>query len=267
MRKILAMIIVCLIIASCSKYQKILNSADIAMRYDAAIDYYEAEEYGKALRLFEDLKASFRGTDKDELVSYYIAQCTYQTKDYVLGNYYFNKFSENFPNSKNAEEALFMAAYCNYLESPRYSLDQTTTHEAMKEFAVFIDKYPNSKRIARCNELLDNLRRKLEKKAYENANLYYKRGPHAIGGGAYKASIVSFENVLQDFPDTERKEEILFKILKARYELASNSITALQQERFKLVVADYNNLKKEFPTSELLKEAETIYQKSLKKLN
>jgi outer membrane protein assembly factor BamD len=235
------------------------------LKYNSGIDFYEREDYGKALRLFESLKASFRGTNKDELVSYYIAKCTFYEKDYQLGSYYFSKFAKDFPNSKHNEEALFMTAYCEYLESPKFSLDQTTTLEAIKKLQIFIDQYPNSTRIARCNELLDSLRDKLEKKAYENALLYYKIGSNSFG--AFQASIVSFQNVLVDYPDTERKEDILFKILKARYEIANKSIEKKKKERFKLVVSDYNNLKKEFPTSDLLKDAENIYQKSLKQIN
>ena len=212
MRKIFALILLCVIVASCSKYQKILNSSDIMQKYNAGIDFYEREDYGKALRLFEDLKASFRGTDKDELVSYYIAQCTFNEKDYQLGSYYFYKFSKDFPNSKYNEEALFMTAYCEYLESPKYSLDQTTSLEAIKKFQIFIDQYPNSTRIARCNELLDSLRDKLEKKAYENAMLYYKIGSNSFG--AFQASIVTLKMYWQIILTQKEKKIFCLRYLK-----------------------------------------------------
>lgn len=257
---ILLVIVIVLMSASCSKFQKILNdNSDAGTKYTAAVEYYEKGDYYKALRLFEDLRSRFRGTPKDEQLNYYIAHCYYQEKDYVLGSHYFNKFAKDFPKSVNAEEAKYMSAYCYYKDSPRTSLDQNTTMEAIKEFQVFIDMYPNSNRIAECNELLDILRGKLERKDFDNAYLFYKIGD-------YQASVIALENVLDEYPETNKKEEILYTILKARYTYASKSIQYKQKERFELTKTAYENFVKEFPESEYLKEAKSIYQKSLSHL-
>jgi len=257
---ILLVIVIVLMSASCSKFQKILNdNSDAGTKYTAAVEYYEKGDYYKALRLFEDLRSRFRGTPKDEQLNYYIAHCYYQEKDYVLGSHYFNKFAKDFPKSVNAEEAKYMSAFCYYKDSPRTSLDQNTTMEAIKEFQVFIDMYPNSNRIAECNELLDILRGKLERKDFDNAYLFYKIGD-------YQASVIALENVLDEYPETNKKEEILYTILKARYTYASKSIEYKQKERFELTKEAYEKLVKEFPESQYLKEAKSIYQKSLSHL-
>jgi len=257
---ILLVIVIVLMSASCSKFQKILNdNSDAGTKYAAAVEYYEKGDYYKALRLFEDLRSRFRGTPKDEQLNYYIAHCYYQEKDYVLGSHYFNKFAKDFPKSVNAEEAKYMSAFCYYKDSPRTSLDQNTTMEAIKEFQVFIDMYPNSNRIAECNELLDILRGKLERKDFDNAYLFYKIGD-------YQASVIALENVLDEYPETNKKEEILYTILKARYTYASKSIEYKQKERFELTKEAYEKLVKEFPESQYLKEAKSIYQKSLSHL-
>ena len=257
---ILLVIVIVVTLASCSKFQKVLNdNSDAGSKFNAAVEYYEQGEYFRALRLFEDLRSRFRGTPKDEQLNYYIAHCYYQERDYVLGSHYFNKFAKDFPKSKDAEEAKFMSAYCYYMDSPRGSLDQNTTMEAIKEFQVFIDMYPSSEKISECNVLLDNLREKLEGKAYENAYLFYKIGD-------YQASVIALENVLEDYPETEKKEFILYTILKARYTFASKSIETKQKERFTLAKTAYEKLIKEFPESEYLKDANNIYKKSLSHL-
>lgn len=257
---ILLVIVVITMLASCSKFQKVLNNtSDADGKFNFAVEYYEQGKYFKALRLFEDLKSRFRGTPKDEQLNYYIAHCYYQERDYVLGSHYFNKFAKDFPKSVNAEEAKYMSAYCYYMDSPRTSLDQNTTMEAIKEFQVFIDMYPNSKRIAECNTLLDELRAKLEGKDYNNAFLFYKIGD-------YQASVIALENVLEDYPETAKKETILYTILKARYAYANKSIEEKQKERYELTKTAYENLVKEFPQSEFLKDANNIYQKSLTQL-
>ncbi len=257
---ILGLMTALIVLSSCSTFQKTFNSTDNDKKYQAALDYYAQGDYYKSLRLLEDIKSVYKATDKENQVLYHLAQCYYHQKDYVLGSYYFNRFWKDFPEDEKAEEALFLSAYCYYLDSPRYSLDQTTTIDAMKEFQTFLNAYPNSTRVEECNGLLDDLRSKLEKKAYETSNLYYKIGD-------FQAAVISFENMLDHFPDTQYREEVLFLILKARYIFASKSIENKKKERYTATIKSYNNLLKYFPETSYLKEANLIQENSLKYLN
>lgn len=247
-------------LSSCSKFQKVLNDTDNEKKYQAGLEFYEQGDYYKALRLLEDVKSVYKATAKEEKLMFYLAQSYYKQKDYVLGSYYFNRFWKDFPDSEYAEEALFLSAYCYYLDSPKFSLDQATTIEAMKELQVFINAFPQSTRIAECNTLLDNLRAKLEKKAYETATLYYKIGD-------FQAAVISYESMLERFPDTDYREEVLFMILKAKFIYASKSIEDKQKERFGVALKSYDNLIKYFPNTQYLEEANNIQKNSLKYLN
>ncbi len=124
---------------SCSKYQKLLKGADNEAKYEAAIDYYEKDDYYRALQLFDPLIAVYRGTKKAETLYYYYAYCYYKQQDYILASYYFKRFVKNSPNSDKAEECVYLSAYCTYLDSPKYNLDQTNTYEAIKDLQLFIN--------------------------------------------------------------------------------------------------------------------------------
>jgi len=52
---------------------------------------------------------------------------------------------------------LYMNAYCYYLNSPHYKLDQTYTENALAELQNFIDQYPESHKLDTCNLLMDKL--------------------------------------------------------------------------------------------------------------
>jgi len=247
-----------LLLASCSDYNRLLKSSDYNKKYDAAVKYYEQKEYTKALALFEELVSVYRGTNKAEKIMYYYAYATYSTGDYLLAGYHFNNFEKTFPASDKTEECAFMYAYCYFLESPRYSLDQTDTKNAIKELQFFINKYPNSERIKQCNELVDKLRAKLELKYYEISKQYYFLDD-------YKAAIVSFENVLKDFPDSKYREEMMYLIVKANYLYAVKSIQNKKEERFKSTVDSYNKFASYFSQeSKYSREAE-VYSLSAKK--
>jgi outer membrane protein assembly factor BamD len=245
------------VFTSCGQYHKIVKSKDNDLKYKSAIEYYEIGKFYRAINLFEDLKAVYKGTAKDEEIHYMIADAYYKQNDYMLASYYYDEYIKNFPQSERIEELKFMSAYCYYLDSPKYSLDQANTVLAMRKLQLFINQYPGSSRMEECNNLIDDLRLKLEKKAYETANLYFKISD-------YQAAVVALETVLHDFPETKFREEIMFSILKANYIFASNSIAERQTERFAAVLKAYDNLIIQFPETSHLKEAGNIYQDSLK---
>ena len=61
-------VLIAVISASCSKYQKLLKSSDMELKYVAAMAYYEDEKYERAMALFEELIPLFRGTDRKSVV-------------------------------------------------------------------------------------------------------------------------------------------------------------------------------------------------------
>ncbi len=241
------------------KFNRLLKSGDMEAKYAAAIKYFEKEDYTKALTLFEELMSVYKGTSKAEEISYYFAYCNYNLNDYIIAGYQFRNFVKNFPNSKHVEECAYMNAYCFYLNSPTYSLDQVDTRLAIKEFQRFTNQYPKSERIPKCNEILDIMRGKLERKSFENAMLYYDMGD-------YRASIVSFTNHLKDFPDSKHVEQFSYLIIRANYLQALNSIESKKQERFKATVDAYIKFVDLYPKSDYLKEAEMVYTSALKNL-
>jgi outer membrane protein assembly factor BamD len=164
-------IAVFLCVSGCGKQRKLLKSSDNDLKYESAILYFNKKDYYRALQLFDQLGAIYRGTARGERILYYQAYCYYEQSDYMLAGVYFQRFAKSYPNSKDAEECFFMSAFCKYRLSPRYSLDQTNTYEALSEFQAFLNKYPNTSRKNECNKYIDLLRAKLSKKDFEIARL------------------------------------------------------------------------------------------------
>lgn len=252
-------LIVSLFLVSCDGYQRLLKSNDYEYKYKRAVTYYEQNYFDKALPLFEELVTIYRGTSKGEDVYYYFAYCNYEVGDNLLASYHFKNLQKTYPTGKYAEEAGFLAAYCFYIDSPRFSLDQSNSISAINEFQMFVTLYPQSKYLPECNSYLDKLREKLEKKAYENAKLYYNIGE-------YKASVFAFKNMLKDFPDNKYREEINYLIIKASYLLATNSIDEKKTERYSATSEYYIKFADGFPNSKYLKSAESMYESAQKYL-
>jgi outer membrane protein assembly factor BamD len=218
------------------------------------MEYYDKGDYYRALQVFDQLIPVYRGTAQSEELFFRYAHAYYKERDYVLASYYFSRFAITFPRSENAEEAAFLAAFCKYLESPRSSLDQTVTREAISGFQEFINRYPYGERAKEATELIDGLRLKLQEKDFNIANLYLKIED-------YQAAIVSFNNVLKDYPDTDLKEDILYKIILAANNYAEQSIQDKKRERYEIAEENYYNFIALFPESKYKPEVAKIYQR------
>lgn len=234
------------------QFNRILKSSDYELKFTKAIEYYNKGNYTSAQTLLEELIPVFKGTAKAEEVYYYYAYTHYYLGDYSLAGYHFRTFARAFSASRHAEECAFMNAYCYYLSSPRYSLDQSDTHNAIQEMQNFVNEFPESNRVDTCNILIDKLRSKLERKAYESAKAYYFRDD-------WKAAAPAFENFIKDFPESGRIEEIRFLIIKSYYLLARNSIESKKAERVEKCMENYLKFVDLHPQSPYLKEAEGIY--------
>lgn len=233
------------------EYHKLKKSKNPEVKTQAAHDYYNEGKFAKALPLYEDIILMKRNTQGYEEILYRYADSYYQVKDYILAGYYFRKFTEAFPKSEYTEEAQFMSAYCYYLDAPKTTLDQEATYTAINEFSLFLSKYPNSEKVNQCNTLIDELRGKLEKKAFDNARLYFDLGH-------FKAAVTALKNTLEDFPDTQYEEETRFLIFKSAYIYADKSISSKQQERYQDAVKYYKQFINRFPNSEFRKEADKL---------
>jgi len=253
------------VVTSCGDYQKLLKSNDHELKYEKGLAYYEEGDYMRAATLLGDLIGIFRGTEKSESSHYIYADCLYNMKDYIMAEHYFSMFVQNYPTSDKTEEAQFMSAYCSYMMSPNPRLDQTTTYEALEGFQLFINLYPDSERAKEATVLMDELRDKLVYKAYLNAKLYYNMGNYM--GNNYKSAVISARNTLDDYPDTQYREELSFLILDAKYLEAINSVLDKQEERLRDTLDEYYSFVNEFPQSRYLSDANDIFEKTSALLN
>ncbi len=247
-------------LAGCSSdYQRLLKSANYEEKRVKAIELYNNKKYSKAIPLFEELITVFRGTSKAEEIYYYFAKSYFGNKEYLLANYHLSQFVVSYPTSPHAEESAFLSAYCHYLNSPRVELEQTSTSSAINELQYFVNKYPKSTKIDTCNKLVEELRLKLENKAYRNAYLYYNMD-------YFNSASVLFNQLLKDFPDTKRRPELYFMIVKSGYLYANNSVRKKKKERFISAKENYIKFAEVLWRSKYAKEAEDIYNKITKSL-
>ena len=252
-------LVVALLFASCGEYQKVLRKDDMSMKYAFADSLYNQGKYKKALKLMEQLVPAYRGKPQAQKLMYIYADTYYQLGDYFLSGYQFERFVQAYPQSDSVEVAFFKSAESFYNLSERYSLDQRETYRAMEKLQDFINLYPNSERRTKANQMVVDLRTKLEKKQFEVARQLY----HIE---SYKAAITAFENFISDNPGTVFREEAYFYRIKAAFDLAINSIPSLVEERLLTTQDYYNSYLKYYKDGTFLEEAKEINEDVAKRL-
>ena len=254
--KIIAAIsVLCLLSASCNNVDKLLKSNDFDAKYAAAMKYYEENSYSKAIQLFENLTLYYRGKENAENIAWYYAQSLYKEKDYFTAAYQFKRFARQFPYSERVEEASFLSAYCKYMDSPAYSLDQSLTKEAIEEFESFAERWPRSMHMPEVNRYLDHLRAKLVKKDYEIAYGYYYIEE-------YHAAYESFKRFLSLYPEAAEREDATYYMLRSGYLYAINSREDRKRERLQQVINDFDRCISSLSNAKYVSEAQSIYNKT-----
>ncbi len=244
-----------LLLGSCTGYQKLLKSANVNEKYEAAIKYYDKGDYFRSGALLEELIPLLKGRPEAEKAQFYFANTNYQQRNYVLSAYYFKQFTDTYPNSSYTEEANFLHAKSLFRDSPGYELDQTNTVSALEVIQDFLNTYPTSQFRSETEGMSQELQKKLENKAFQSAKLYYSLRYN-------QAAVTALTNFNQQYPASSYAEQADYLRLAAQYAWAKESIESKQRERFLDAVAIYQHFIDTYPQSKSLRTAQTMYDDS-----
>ncbi len=261
--RFLALSVLAIGLLGCSEYQQVLNSQDQEKKFQKAKAYYNDDEFQKALTLFDDIRTYYRGTERGKKIAYYHAYCHFGVGSYRVAAFRFKTYYESYSRSEKAEDALYMHAFCLYKQSPRLELDQQPTRKAINAFQLFMEKYPNSDRIPKCNKFLDKLNGKLRQKAFEKARLWYQILD-------YKAAITAFKNLLETYPSIRNREKVEYLIVDSYWKVAERSVQSKKEERYRTTLQRARDFLQTYPDSEFRESVKTIFnnaKQSLRRYN
>ena len=240
----------------CSDYNKMLKSGDVEEKLIYAEAALDSGNCFRALPLYDELMRLTRGTERAPDIHWNRALTHDCVNDFYLSRYYFQSFAKTFPNDARVEEALFRAALCSYYLSPQSSLDQTDTRSAIDELQLFMDRYPSSTLRDSSQHMVDNLRGKLELKAFENARLYHKTGN-------YKSATIAMAHAMEDYPGSPYQEELQYLIIDCHYQYALQSTERRKLERYNDAIQAFHTFASRFPESSKMKQAQRLHDNAV----
>jgi outer membrane protein assembly factor BamD len=263
---IFSLIIGGLLLTSCGPEAKVvkrmnnyIKKGSIAQRDSAAFYFYNKKNYEKASFLFEELMSLRRGGPQAANYLYHFAYCKYYQGYFISASYYFQQYTQQYPNDSKTEECAYMIAYCYYQQSDPFFLDQTYTQKALDQFQVFINIFPGSEKVEEANELMAKMRETMAHKNFEQAKLYLKIDN-------YKAAVEAFLIFLREYPDSRYREEAQFLLIQSALELADASIQSRKRNRYLDTLEFYQKFVDRYPSSAFIKDAEGFFAKAKREL-
>lgn len=261
------------VLSSCGEYNKVLKSTDYEYKYEAAKAYFAKGQNSRAATILEELIPIMKGTSNGEESLYMLAMTYYNQGDFVTASHYFNTYYTTYPRGTYIELARFHSGKALYLDTPEPRLDQSSTYKAIDELQMFLEYFPTSNRRDIAQNMIFELQDKLVEKEYLSAKLYYDLGSYtgntvySSTGNNYLAAVVTAQNILREYPYTQRREDLSILILRAKYDMAKESVLEKKAERMRETIDEYYAFKNEFPDSKYMKEVEAIFKDASKYVN
>ena len=263
-RNIIIILLTALVMSSCSSFTNLykhkVKDKDYDYMYEAAKEYYAAGKYNLSITLLNDLITILKGSDRGEESVFMLAMSYMKNKEYSIAATSFQQYYASYPRGIYTERARFLAGKSLWTASPESQLDQTDTYNAIQELQLFLEYYPNSVYRTEAEDIIFAAQDKLVEKEYEAAKLYYNLGTYM--GNNYQSCVICAQNAMKDYPYTKYLEDLWLLVMKAKYELAVNSVLSRRADRYRDAVDECYAFKNEFPESANIKVADELLKKA-----
>ena len=153
----------------------------------------------------------------------------------------FREFISFFPTHARADYAQYKLAMAHYYQMAKPERDQTETREAIREFDVFFERYPNSKLRPEAEKYDRETRDRLSESEYR-VGLFYHRARW------YPGAIDRFQQVLKTDPKFTNRDAVYFYLSEA----------LVKMNRPAEAVPQLTKLVEEFEVSEFLVGAQKL---------
>jgi len=232
-----------LIITSCSSTKP--EEVDLQKQFDRATNYLEKKRYMRAQEEFNSVAIRGLHTDLGDDAQFFLGESYFLNKEYILAIAEYDRLIRRMGFSEYVQKARWRICQCYVEQSPKYYHEQSSTERALSKLQEFLYDYPNTEFHEEALTTITNMRNKLATKLYESGRLYVKMEEYA-------SAIITYEDLLANYYDTELVDDAHLQIVKCH---------ALAGEIEKAV--DYlENNRKQFSNDDQLAEAEKFIKQN-----
>ena len=159
----------------------------------------------------------------------------------VLAINEYREFLSFFPTNPRADYAQYKLAMAHYSQMAKAGRDQTETHEALKEFEVLFEKYPNSPLITEARQKEREAKDRLGRSEYLVGLTYYRLK-------WYPGTVARLQALLKSDPQFTERDAVYYYL--------ADSLAKLNRQAEALPLLE--RIEQEFVKSEYIEKSKTL---------
>ncbi len=238
-----------ILLASCGSVDKRDRVQTAEDAFKRGMEYFDDEDWIDAKAMFDVVRLQYPTSEYADDAQYYLSRISEERGEYIMAAFNYNRIRKLYPASEYAKTALFKSAESYYKLSPQFERDQEYTQKAIKSFQEFQYLYPDKDSLYDdATQKITELRSKLAHREYFTATLYRKLN-------APLAAKIYFDNVINDYDDSEYYEPAYFGKIEVLFEMKKyDDVISLGQLYLRLFNKEDNKARIE----ELTKQAKAL---------
>ena len=168
--------------------------------------WFVAREYFRQL-IDSYPQSPFRADAKLGVGDSYLGENTAESQ--VMAVNEFKEFLAYYPTHARADYAQFQLGMAHFKEMRSAARDQTETRQAIAEFTIFVERYPNSEMIGEARQRLREARDRLSEHDFR-VGQFYLRSRMSLPG-----AIDRFNAILKNDPEYTHRDEVYYHLAQA----------------------------------------------------
>jgi outer membrane protein assembly factor BamD len=162
-------------------------------------------DYARAIELFREVIDNYPYSDYSTLAELKIADVYFEQEHYEEAAEYYQDFVELHPSHPQVPYSIYRNGLCSYEQIRATDQDQTPTREALAQFGVLLDRYPESEYADEARVLSQEARDHLSAHVREIGDFYFDRGE-------YYGAAERYEEAIEEFPGHDQRDSTLYHL-------------------------------------------------------
>ncbi len=231
MRKLTVIVIMLLLLASCSSNEpKRIDSA--GNLYVDGVNFLKAKKYTRAIEKFNILRENHPFDSLAIVAAVKLGDTYLAQKEYLMATNAYEDFFRSHPEDENVPYVLSRLGECYEKESLTIDRDQAFTLKGIERLTYLKNRYPNSPYAKESEARLANMIERLAARELYVGEFYYR-------SSQYNACIIRLEYFLSKYPQAKGRDKALLYLSLSYRELGNQDKSDFYS----------NKLQTEFPRS------------------
>ncbi|MCP4713597.1 MAG: outer membrane protein assembly factor BamD [Deltaproteobacteria bacterium] len=177
--------------------------------YQKAMNFFNKKNYFESIPAFEKIREKFPLSQYSLLAELRLGDSHFFKGEHIEAIHFFENFRRLHPSNQQVPYSIFMTGMCHYMQILTPNRDQTHAAEALEQFQLLLDLYPQSPYAGKSLCKISEAKQRIAEHEYFVARFYAKKKN-------YRGAIQRYTRILKEFPHAIDKDKIMLAVAEAK---------------------------------------------------